>query len=328
MKVGQVIDVTNSQTELLKTLAFRSIDIEARSRRNNLIFRGLPEKIGENCFDLIFELLESSLAMNTSDIYISRAHRLGAKNPNRQIQSRPIIVCFRDFCDTENIMGRARMLKDTPYSVDVDLPREIQQARSRLWPRFKKCKQENPRSKVTIVYPAKLIMDHRLIHDEMPEWGRYMRNDRLLEIEHIDRQQQTRPGSPMNQKSGQETMDGIVFPPPPTYSMVTSIRQNDLPNIGGQACLVPVQHPQHSSQLPPINQSQLPPFSSTQLPLVNQAQCPLQQRNYYHGSQVLTFSILSCWAFFRDSVFIYFMVTSVLFVPCGGCKKSPRTFNQ
>jgi hypothetical protein len=32
-------------------------------------------------------------------------------------------------------------------------------------------------------------------------------------------------------------------------------------------------------------------FSSTQLPLVNQAQCPLQQRNYYHGSQVLNHQI-------------------------------------
>jgi hypothetical protein len=31
---------------------------------------------------------------------------------------------------------------------------------------------------------------------------------------------------------------------------------------------------------------------------------------------------------FRDSVFLYFIVTSVLFVPCGGCKRYTRTFNQ
>ena len=111
MKVGQVIDVTNAQTELLKTLAFRSINIEARSRRNNLIFRGLPEKIGENCFDLIFELEDRNLDMNTNDFYISRAQRLGAKNPNKQIQSRPVIVCFRDYCDTESKYEHSQNVK-------------------------------------------------------------------------------------------------------------------------------------------------------------------------------------------------------------------------
>lgn len=39
-KLVQVANVTNSQSEFMKTLAYRSIDIEARSRRNNLIFRG------------------------------------------------------------------------------------------------------------------------------------------------------------------------------------------------------------------------------------------------------------------------------------------------
>lgn len=34
-KIGKVIDVTNTQSSLLKTLAYTSIDIESRSRRNN-----------------------------------------------------------------------------------------------------------------------------------------------------------------------------------------------------------------------------------------------------------------------------------------------------
>ena len=55
---------------------------------------------------------------------------------------------------------------------------------------------------------------------------------------------------------------------------------------------------------------------------------PVPSMNRLNQTEPATFSILPCWAFFRDSVFIYFMITSVLFVPCGGCKKSPRTFNQ
>jgi hypothetical protein len=41
-----------------------------------------------------------------------------------------------------------------------------------------------------------------------------------------------------------------------------------------------------------------------------------------------TFLILSCRAFIRDSYFLYVIATSALFVPFGGCKMSPRTFNQ
>jgi hypothetical protein len=97
-------------------------------------------------------------------VYISRAHRIGAKDRMKRYQNRPIVVHFRDYCDTEYILSKAKLLKETPFTISVDLPREIQQAQSRLWPKYK---QENPRSIETIVYPAKLILDGRLVHDEM-----------------------------------------------------------------------------------------------------------------------------------------------------------------
>ena len=37
-KLCEVIEVTNKNTNVLKTLAYKSIDLEARSRRNNLVF--------------------------------------------------------------------------------------------------------------------------------------------------------------------------------------------------------------------------------------------------------------------------------------------------
>ena len=40
-KLCEVIEVTNKNTHVLKTLANKSIDLEARSRRNNLVFWGL-----------------------------------------------------------------------------------------------------------------------------------------------------------------------------------------------------------------------------------------------------------------------------------------------
>jgi hypothetical protein len=45
---------------------------------------------------------------------------------------------------------------------------------------------------------------------------------------------------------------------------------------------------------------------------------------WFWGHQVkVTGAFTSKTLFFRDSVFIYFMITSVLFVPCGGCKTYP-----
>jgi hypothetical protein len=55
---------------------------------------------------------------------------------------------------------------------------------------------------------------------------------------------------------------------------------------------------------------------------------PVPSMNMLNQTEPATLSILPFWAFFRDSVFIYLMITSLLFVPCGGCKTSPHTFNQ
>jgi len=96
-KLSQVINTTNSQTRFLKTLAYKSIDMEARTRRNNLIFRVFIENHGENCTQIIHNFLRNRMDIDPSSVYIARAHRLGQRNPQRQHQSRPIIAHFRDF---------------------------------------------------------------------------------------------------------------------------------------------------------------------------------------------------------------------------------------
>ena len=185
-RINKVIDTVNAQTDLMKSLTYKSIDLEARSRRNNLLFRGFIEQNSENCANKIFDFLSDKLDIDVRDMYIARAHRLGAKSRDRPNHNRPIIVAFRDFCDTELIMSRARMLKNTPFSIDFDLPREIQAARSKLWPLYKELKRTNPGAKVMIAYPAKLIMNQRLVKDEMPEWGKYINYNRLSAVEYID----------------------------------------------------------------------------------------------------------------------------------------------
>ena len=78
-KLSQVTHTTNQQTELLKTLAYKSIYTEDRSRRNNHILRGIKEKNHENCVDTIFTFIDSNLSIPPRQINIERAHRLGAR---------------------------------------------------------------------------------------------------------------------------------------------------------------------------------------------------------------------------------------------------------
>ena len=96
------IQAANRNTDILKTVAYKSIDQEARSSRNNLIFWGLAEN-------------------------------LGVKKPNLRGQRRPIIVNFSDFRDTELLMSRTYMLRNTRFSINYDLPKEIGDAPKRIW---------------------------------------------------------------------------------------------------------------------------------------------------------------------------------------------------
>lgn len=190
--VSQVVRATNKNTDMIKTLAYKSIDQEARSRRNNLIFWGLAENYYENCFALIREFIKHQLDLDSDKMYLARAHRLGPRKNHVHNQKRPIIVNFRDFCDIEIIMSNANMLRNTPFSVDHDVPKEINMARKVLWTDVKSIKARNPKAKCQIVYPAKLIVDGKVFRDEFPDWATVMMSSRLGNFTHIDNSVLTR----------------------------------------------------------------------------------------------------------------------------------------
>ena len=70
----------NAQSERrIKLLEYKSIDQEARSsRRNNLIFRGFKEVVGnDDCVSIIQNFLSDD-QLDMQDVTIQRAHRLGS----------------------------------------------------------------------------------------------------------------------------------------------------------------------------------------------------------------------------------------------------------
>ena len=185
-KLCEVIEVTNTQSCVLRTLAYKSIDLEARSRRNNLIFWGILENPGENCFQIIRDFIQHNLDLDSDRMYLARAHRLGPRKIGIRDPRRPIIVNFRDFIDTDTIMNKAFMLKNTPFSISYDLPKEINEARKRLWSELRTIKANKPFVKFQILYPAKLLVEGKVVRDEFPDWGKVMQGSRLVDFVHID----------------------------------------------------------------------------------------------------------------------------------------------
>ncbi|MES9884248.1 MAG: hypothetical protein ABW185_25670 [Sedimenticola sp.] len=167
-------------TGRIKLLEYRSIDQESRNRRLNLIFRGLPESFGEDCGVIVREFLVNNLKL-TNDCHIQRAHRLGRRPFSRgrglgPPPHRPVIVAFRDSCDIERILANANMLKGSHYGISRDYPDEISMARKKLFPKVKMIKAERSNVKVSIQFPAKIVVD--VVEDMFPDWQDVLRGSR------------------------------------------------------------------------------------------------------------------------------------------------------
>lgn len=172
----------------IETLAYKSIDMEARQRRNNLLFWGIPEVRNEDCMAVLSEFLTDRLEIDAETICIQRAHRVGKPVNNRRNvigraasnpKHRPLIALFRDFQDVELILSNAGKLRGTSFGVNRDYPPEIIEARKPLLAEKKKLKAAKPDSMISIQYPAKLIQDGRLIKDMFPDWQTSIRRSRL-----------------------------------------------------------------------------------------------------------------------------------------------------
>ena len=194
----EILETINmAHNERITLLEYKSIDMEARSRRNNLIFRGHPETVGnDDCNQIVRRFLAEWLELNP-DMCIQRAHRLGNVTRTRRgrggrtsVQPRPIIVNFRDYEDVEIILENAKKLKGTNFGINRDYPKEIVSARSKLWPEYKKAREENSKGEVYIGYPAKLIVNKKVVRDEFPDWRKVLSGSRLQENEgpnkHVD----------------------------------------------------------------------------------------------------------------------------------------------
>ena len=165
--------------DTLTFLSYKSLDLEARSRRKNLIFRVLTESRGEDCYEIINTFLYNDMQFEEVNFVMDRAHRMGPRN-RRNFLRRPIIVAFRDYYDVERIIEHVYLLKGTRYGVDRDYPKEINNARRLLWNRYKELRETKRRTDtVSLQYPARLVVNGKIVEDAFPGWNEALKKVRV-----------------------------------------------------------------------------------------------------------------------------------------------------
>ena len=132
----------NSSNSIISEIKDKLIDLENRSRRNNLRFEGINEEEGEDWSkseEKIKTIIREKLDIDTDGISIERAHRAGKKKDGKQ---RVIIARFLDFKDKERIMKRANRLKNSGIYINEDYAEETMKKRAELLPLLKQYRAE------------------------------------------------------------------------------------------------------------------------------------------------------------------------------------------
>ncbi|XP_064469971.1 uncharacterized protein LOC135384713 [Ornithodoros turicata] len=131
-------------------------DVEARSRRNNLLIFGLEETTGESQNDLFAIVKEKIFRdhLNVTPTSIERVHRLGSR---QQGKTRPVILKLFNYTEKIEILKNCWRLKGSPLSISEDLPLRVRQARKNL---MASASDEKSRGcKVRLVYDKLFIND-------------------------------------------------------------------------------------------------------------------------------------------------------------------------
>ncbi|XP_039300334.1 uncharacterized protein LOC120355737 [Nilaparvata lugens] len=116
------------KVDLLEKLSekrdLKLIDLESRSRRNNLIFKGIENLGGEDCIAKVKKLCSDILGIH-GEILVNRAHFLGKGN-------KTVIAHIPRDEDINKIFGNVKKLKNTNIVIHRDYAREVRFKRGKL----------------------------------------------------------------------------------------------------------------------------------------------------------------------------------------------------
>ena len=138
-------------------------DLENRSRRNNLVFHGLPEVHKENCQEVINDLLTRFVGLAPDKFQIERCHRTPS-NPTARAENgrgpRIIHVAFASYMEKEVVRKacvnkfKSEKYKESKLFVSDDFSKRVLSMRKDKIDTFKRLKTEGKRP--FFLYPDRL----------------------------------------------------------------------------------------------------------------------------------------------------------------------------
>ncbi len=160
-RITQHVHTVQDENKILKRkvhlLEEKSIKAEAYSRRDNLLFDGIPFTADENIEEKVKDIIRVHLKCD-KDIKFVRVHRL----PNKR---KTTIAKFHYYKDRELVWNERRHLKGTKIWMDEDYPVEIRNRRQVLLPIYRaalKYKFDNDKRDMRV----SLIQDVLTINNE------------------------------------------------------------------------------------------------------------------------------------------------------------------
>ncbi|KAK7926272.1 hypothetical protein WMY93_008582 [Mugilogobius chulae] len=147
------------------TLTEKCLDLEGRSKRNNLRVAGLKEgrENGRDTRELAAQLLKDALDLDETPL-IDRAHRALRRKPGDGEPPRQLIIRLH-YCHTfEDIMKKVMGTKELVYQGDKirifrDLLAEVAKRRAMFTP-VRRMLRDKPGVRYGLLYPAKLRISH------------------------------------------------------------------------------------------------------------------------------------------------------------------------
>ena len=108
------------------------VELEDRSRRNNLRIDGIkesPNETWETCENKIQDIIKEKLDIETN-VEIDRCHRIGKKREGRP---RTLVCRFTKYKDKQCILNNAKKLKGTGIYMYEDFSQDTMELRKCLW---------------------------------------------------------------------------------------------------------------------------------------------------------------------------------------------------
>ncbi len=132
------------------------VDLEARSRRDNLKIYNVPESEGENLRIWFGKFLSDKLGFLVPTMMdVDRIHHIGKPGGKG---TRPTIIKFTKYSDREAVWNRRKELKDSGISMSEHFPEEIDRKRRTLFPIMKAARRDGQRAFLAV---DKLIINQQ-----------------------------------------------------------------------------------------------------------------------------------------------------------------------